>query len=120
MENQDDLSIFSQRLLRGVVRLMQFFGRDPSRFGHNKDINLASLVETDFPIHASIPIGEVLRLKEQASACHASQDGQMNGPVRLLQRWMARSETFMRAIPAAPPPHLERDLFEGVELYGAP
>lgn len=108
-------STFSRRLLRGVVRLLQFFGGDPSRFGHNKDINLASLAEMDFPVHASISIGEVLRLKEQASACHASQDGDLSRPVRWLQHWFGRSETFMRAIPTVPPSHLERDLFEGVD-----
>ncbi len=111
-------STFSRRFLRGIVRLMRLFGRDPRHFGRNKDIDLASLAETDFPIHASISIGEVLRLKEQAAACHASQGGNFSGPVRWLQRWFGRSETFMRAIPAEPPPLLENDLFAGVELIG--
>lgn len=111
-------STFSRRFVRGIVRLMQLFGRDPRQFGRNKDIDLASLAETDFPIHASISIGEVLRLKEQASACHASQGGGISRPVTWLQRWFGRSETFMRAIPAEPPPHLENDLFAGVELIG--
>ncbi len=108
-------STFSRRFLRGVVRLLPLLGQDPHRFGKNKDIDLASLVESDFPIHATISIREVLRLKEQASACHASQGGGFSGPVRWLQGWLGRNDTFMRAIPAAPPPHMERDLFEGIE-----
>ena len=112
-------STFSRRLLRAVVRLLPLFGQDPHHFGKNKDIDLASLVEVDFPIHASVSIREVLRLKEQASACHASQGGGLSRPVRWLQHWFGGSEEFMRAIPATPPPHLERDLFEGVELREA-
>lgn len=107
-------STFSRRFLRGIVRLMRFFGRDPRRFGSNKDIDLVSLIEEDFPIHASISIRKVLRLKQQAIACYASQNGTLNAPVKWLQEWFGRNEKFMRAIPAAPPPHPERDLFEGV------
>jgi len=65
-------STFSRRFLRGIVRLLPLLGQDPHRFGKNKDIDLASLAESDFPIHATISIREVMRLKEQASACHAS------------------------------------------------
>ncbi len=109
-------STFSRRFLRGVVRFLPLLGQDPHRFGKNRDIDLASLVESDFPIHATISIREVLQLKEQASACHASQGGGFSGPVRWLQGWLGRNDTFMRAIPAMPPPHMERDLFEGIEL----
>lgn len=108
-------STFSRRFLRGVVRLLPLLGQDPHRFGKNKDMDLASLVESDFPIHATISIREVLRVKEQASACHASQGGGFSGPVRWFQRWLGRNDTFMRAIPAVPPTHMERDLFEGIE-----
>lgn len=108
-------STFSHRFLRGVVRLLPLLGHDPHHFGKNRDMDLTSMVESDFPIHATISIREVLQLKEQASACHASQDGGFSGPVRWFQRWLGRNDTFMRAIPAAPPPHMERDLFEGIE-----
>ncbi len=108
-------STFSRRFLRGVVRLLPLLGQNPHHFGRNRDIDLASLVENDFPVHATISIREVLRLKEQASACHASQGGGFSRPVRWLQGWLGRNDTFMRAIPATPPPHMERDLFEGIE-----
>jgi hypothetical protein len=35
-------------------------------------------------------------------------------PARLLQRIFAGEETYMRALPAEPPPQIERDLFEGI------
>ena len=109
---------FSRRFLRWAVRLMRLLGRDPRRMGRNKDIDLASLIEVEFPIHASVSIRDVLSIKEQASACHGSQIGGLGRPLRWLQRWLGGHETFMRAIPAGSPDHLERDLFEGVELIG--
>src|SRR3990170_63676 len=89
-------STFSRRFLRGVVRLLPLLGQDLHHFGRNRDIDLASLVESNFPIHATISIRQVLRLKEQASACHASQSGGFSGPVRWVQRWLWRKDTVMR------------------------
>ncbi|KAF0111767.1 MAG: LmbE family protein [Chloroflexi bacterium] len=109
-------STFSRRILRWVARILVLIGQDPHHFGKNRDIDLKSLGDSDFPIHATISIRKVLKIKDQASACHASQGGGCNGPVRWLQRWFGRNDTFMRAIPAAPPLQMERDLFEGVEL----
>ncbi len=106
---------FSRRLLRWAVRLLRFVGRDPRRFGRNQDIDLTLLAENEFRIDASISIGTVIELKEQAAACHASQGGGIGLPFKWLQRWIARRETFMRAIPKTPPLRLEQDLFEGIE-----
>ena len=103
---------FSRRFLRAVVKLMRLFRQDPHHFGKNRDIDLTSLVDVDFPVHASIATGEVVRLKEQAAACYVSQGGGGTSRAQKLQRWFDRSETFMRAIPATPPVGLERDLFE--------
>lgn len=72
-------STFSRRFLRWVVRFLSWLGQDPHHFGKNRDIDLASLVGSNFPIHATISIREVLQLKEQASACHASQGGGFTG-----------------------------------------
>jgi len=106
-------STFSRGWLRGAVRLLRLLGQDPSHFGKNKDIDLASLVEVDFPIHARISIRAVVAQKERAAACYSSQGGNFNAPVRFIQRLFAGEETFMRAVPAEPPPRVERDLFEG-------
>ncbi len=107
-------STFSRRFLRGVVRVMSLLRQDPRHFGENKDIDLTALTDVDFPIHASVSIRDALRFKEQAAMHHASQKGDFSGIARLLQHWLARSETFTRAVPADPPLHMEQDLFEGI------
>ena len=111
-------STFSRGFLKAVVRVLRLLGRDPGHFGKNKDIDLASLVDVDFPIHTEVPIRDVMDLKEKAAACHSSQGGSMPPIVRWLQRLLGGSETFMRAIPVEPPAQRERDLFEGVTLEG--
>ncbi len=107
-------STFSRRFLRTAVRLLRWLGRDPAHFGKNKDIDLASLVDVDYPIHAVISIGRVAAVKAQAAACHASQGGSMPPIARWLQRLFAADETFMRAIPVQAPRRVERDLFADV------
>jgi N-acetyl-1-D-myo-inositol-2-amino-2-deoxy-alpha-D-glucopyranoside deacetylase len=109
-------STFSRRLLRFAVRVMRLTGRDPTRFGTNKDVDIASLAEVDFPIHATISVKEVAEIKARASACHASQGGGRFGsrPVQWFSKLLGASEQFMRAVPATPPAQMERDLFEGV------
>ena len=52
---------------------MPLFGKDPSRFGQNGDVDLLSLVGEDFPVHAQIDYRQVAEVKEAATACHASQ-----------------------------------------------
>jgi LmbE family N-acetylglucosaminyl deacetylase len=109
-------STFSRRLLRFAVRAMRLAGRDPTRFGTNKDVDIASLAEVDFPIHATIRVNEVAQIKAKASACHASQGGGRFGswPVQLFAKLMGANEQFMRAVPQTPPARMERDLFEGI------
>ena len=109
-------TVFSRGFLRAAVRLLRLIGQDPSHFGKNKDVDLTSFVDADFPTHARISIHEVIAQKERATACHSSQLAGMGGiPARLLQRIFAGDETFMRAVPAEAPPHIERDLFEGID-----
>jgi len=104
-------------ILRLAVRLMPLFGQDPRRQGVNKDIDLISITEVSFPVHARINFKPVARLRDEATACHASQGGGrfMTGPMAYLRRIFGSYETYMRAYP---PPlsrsRLEKDLFEGV------
>lgn len=108
-------STFPRSFLRMAVRLLKFIGRDPKHFGKNHDIDLEALVEFDFPIHTRIPIGDVIDQKSRATACHSSQIPSMGGGLaRWFQKLFAGEEAFMRAIPAAPPPKIEKDLFEGI------
>jgi hypothetical protein len=99
-----------------VVRLMPLFGVDPSHFGNNKDINLLAIVEEDFPIHAKVNYRRFARLRDQASACHASQGGdkQSGFIVTWLLRIFQSVESFMQAYPAYEKQKLHTDLFEGI------
>ena len=109
-------TVFSRRFLRAAVRVLSLIGQDPHHFGKNKDVDLTSLVEVDYPTHTRISIRDVMRQKERATACHSSQIEGMGGPgVRVFMRLFAGDETFMRAVPAEPPQQTERDLFEGVD-----
>ena len=110
--------IIPKTYLKVAVLLLRLLGRDPQRFGRNADIDLASIVEDGkFPTHARINCHTVAKEKQAAAACHASQLGgalPRRGIFSYLSRWLALTETFMRAYPP-PQPHLrESDLFEGL------
>jgi N-acetyl-1-D-myo-inositol-2-amino-2-deoxy-alpha-D-glucopyranoside deacetylase/mycothiol S-conjugate amidase len=111
---------FSRTMLRAAVRLMPLFGRDPRRFGTNHDVDLVSLIDVDYPVHARIRIPpEAARAKSAAAACHRSQlEGmpQDRGVLGPIMRFLQREEAFTRAQPAVPDgqPLRETDLFEGL------
>jgi LmbE family N-acetylglucosaminyl deacetylase len=106
----------SRRMLKWAVRLIPLFGKDPRRWGQNRDIDLYSLAMEEFPVHARISYRRAREMKASASACHASQGGLV--PSRGLMRWLFRLNTgvdeFMRAYPHKEDGLVERDLFEGV------
>ncbi len=109
--------VFPRKLLRVTVKLMPFFGQDPRHFGQNKDVNLASLAEVDFPIHAVIrPTKAAVRMRNEAMLCYASQSGS-GSPRRnllfLIRRLLGQRDSFMRAYPPANGCR-EDDLFENV------
>lgn len=99
-----------------VVRLMPFFGVDPTQFGKNKDIDLTAIVSRDFPIHARINYRRYAKFRDQASACHASQGGdkQSGFIVTWLQRIFQSVESFMQASPVYKGKKPLKDLFEGI------
>lgn len=103
--------------LKVSVALMRLIGRDPRKFGTNKDIDLQSIVEVEFPIHAVINYGKYAQLRNEASACHQSQGGtRMSGGIMgWLRRLLGSDDKFMRAYPL---PQLnekkEKDLFAGI------
>ncbi len=110
------LHTISRRFLRWGIRALQLFGRDPTRFGINQDIDLTVLAKDEFPIHARVDIRDVREIKAQASACHASQSTPAgpSGLVSVLMRLLDRTEDFMRAYPPAPAGSMEHDLFAGI------
>lgn len=107
----------SRRLLRAAVRVMPLFGKDPHKWGRNGDIDLADLVGDEFPTHAVIDFSSVQKIKQEASACHASQGGSrmMTGLMGWVMRLGANKESFMRAYPPPSPKLHEHDLFAGID-----
>jgi N-acetyl-1-D-myo-inositol-2-amino-2-deoxy-alpha-D-glucopyranoside deacetylase/mycothiol S-conjugate amidase len=112
-------TVFPQLLLRLAARLMPLFGRNPRKFGTNQDIDLVSLTEVQFPVHAVVKLdGPARAAKREASMCHRSQlsGGPQGGG---LFGWIVRlaegQDSFMRAYPEPKPGQgREHDLFEGV------
>jgi len=106
---------FPRGWLKPLVRLLQRLGVDTQRFGRNRDIDLLALAARDVPVHAVIRTRSVAHVKGQAVQCHASQTGGMPRlALALMVRLLGTKEYFSRAVPVQPPPHMERDLFEGV------
>ena len=111
-------SVFPKGLLKLAVKALPLIGQDPHRFGRNRDIDLTSLVEVEYPVHARIRISdEAMERKQRAAAHHQSQ---LSGgpPTSGLPGWFyrrySRQETFMRAYPPVNSHLRETDLFEGV------
>ena len=93
--------VFSRRILRWSVRLMPLFGKDPTKFGLNQDVNLRELAEVDFPVHARIDITPVAEIKREAGRQHASQGGleMRRGWMGLMRKVFGEREEYMRAYP---------------------
>ncbi len=92
----------NRTFLKISVRVMRLIGQNPRQFGRNKDIDLVSLTEVDFPTHVKINYREVRDVKTQAAACHASQGGaMMNKGVRgtVSRLFSGYYDTFMQAYP---------------------
>lgn len=102
--------------LKVGVRLLRLFGRDPRKFGQNGDIDLVSIAEVSFPTHAAIDYRSVAKLRDEASACHASQGGkQMTGGILgWVRRLFNSRDSFMQAYPPPTDKNIISDLFAGV------
>jgi len=109
--------LFPRGFLKWATRLMPIFGMDPRRWGRNKDIDLKSLVEVEFPTHARINIRDVLEIKREAGACHASQGGitMRRGLMGFVFRALENHEDYMRAYPPTNgKTKVVKDLFKGI------
>jgi len=93
--------VFPRWFLRFMTRVMPLFGKDPSKWGKNGDINLKELAEVDFPVHVRLDVRSVSEAKHRASACHASQGGgQMRrGLMGFITKVFGEHEDYMRAFP---------------------
>jgi len=116
--------VFNRRFFKVMARLMPLIGRDPRKFGRNQDMDIMSLINVEFPVHALIDVrGAPLEAKKRASACHKSQlagGPPRTGPMSLVMRLMGFSadhESYMRVYPpvAENERTKETDLFAGVK-----
>jgi len=92
----------NRAFLKISVWVMRLIGQDPRRFGRNKDIDLVSLTEVEFPTHVKINYREVRKVRAQAMSCHASQGGAaMNKGLRgvITHMFAGNNDTFMQAFP---------------------
>ena len=100
-----------------TVTIWRLIGKDPRKFGKNKDIDLLSIAEVSYPTHAIIQYGKYATLRNEASACHASQGGSRTsgGLMGWLQRILGSKDRFMKAFPEPKPgEEIEKDLFAGI------
>ena len=107
---------FPHGFLHLSIRLMRLMGKDPHKFGRNGDIDLVPIAQANFPVNARLDYRTVLKQKDLATACHASQGGaRITGGIMFrMRKLFGISDHYMRAYPP-PGKHVERDLFEGIE-----
>lgn len=109
--------VFSKGLLKTAIRLMPLFGKDPTKFGRNGDINLKELTEVDFPVHVRLNIRSVTEIKRKAGEQHASQGGlQMRrGVTGFITKLFGEREEFMQVYPAVNDAKFKKlDLFDQI------
>ncbi len=111
-------NIFPRRILRITVKLMPLFGKNPHRFGKNKDIDLTEMVNVDFPVNAAIRLTKKsIETRNQAMACHGSQLGggsPRRGILGFINNIFGQRDFYMRAYPPVISKRRESDLFDGV------
>jgi LmbE family N-acetylglucosaminyl deacetylase len=111
-------SLFSPGLLKIAVKLLPLFGKDPRRFGQNNDVDLVSLAQVDFPVHAIVSLsGQSIDKRNKATACHASQangGSPSTGFLSIISKIFGRRDLYMRAHPLADKRLREKDLFSGL------
>lgn len=108
--------VFPRWFLQVITRVMPLLGRDPRKWGRNKDVDLKALADVDFPVHVRVDIRPVAEAKREAGACHASQGGaQMRkGWMGLFSRAFGQHEDYMQAYPPVNGRgRMGKDLFEG-------
>ncbi|MCE1252928.1 MAG: PIG-L family deacetylase [Anaerolineae bacterium] len=110
--------VMPRGFLRFMVKMMPLFGKDPTKFGRNGDIDMKSITDVSFPTHVRIDYRPVAQIRDDASACHASQGGgfMSRGFVGWLRRQFSAYEAFMQAFPEPANAHIKKDLFDGVVL----
>jgi N-acetyl-1-D-myo-inositol-2-amino-2-deoxy-alpha-D-glucopyranoside deacetylase len=110
-------SVFPHGFLKVAVFVTKLIGKDPAKWGRNGDIDMESIAKVSYPVNARINYREVAHLKDDASACHASQGGMemTRGFLGWFRHIFQSNETFMRDHPRPARRSIERDLFAGID-----
>ena len=80
---------------------MPLFGKDPTKFGRNGDVNLKELAEVDFPIMCAWIFGRSPRssARQARSMLHREARRCAVGGWAILAKIFGQNEAFMRAYP---------------------
>lgn len=108
-------SIFPQTFLRLAVRALKLVGRDPTKFGRNKDIDLEMIAGgANYPVNARINYRKVKPRKDAADRCHASQmDFEDAGLLfKFSNYFLSGKDYYMRAHPEPNGMRRVSDLFQ--------
>jgi LmbE family N-acetylglucosaminyl deacetylase len=114
--------LYAHLIPKGMIKSAIFYyrlvGKDPRHFGENGDVDLVTLFEQNFPVHTVIKYGSVRGVKQQASACHASQGGgaPATGFEALVQKLIDQPrDSFTQILPQVLPNQpIKSDLFKGI------
>ncbi|MGD9147786.1 MAG: PIG-L deacetylase family protein [Anaerolineae bacterium] len=109
-------TVFPQRLVRLMVRVLPLFGQDPAAMGRNKDVDFKRLVDVERTVTTKIHVAPWFEASLRASRCYASQMSGGDGRVfDLFRRWMYRYDLYTRIVPPFKDEQVERDLFAGID-----
>jgi LmbE family N-acetylglucosaminyl deacetylase len=108
-------TVFPQKSVKLLVKILPLFGQDPAAMGRNKDVNLKRLVDVEQAVTTRIRLAPFFEASQQAAQCYASQMsvGQ-NRFLNLIRKRMYRFDLYTRAIPPFEEDGVEEDLFVGI------
>jgi len=105
-------TVFPQRLVRILVRILPLLGQNPAALGRNKDIDLKRVAAVEQRLTTRIHVGAHYEAAQRAALCYASQGaGGRRSPI-FLGKWLFRYDTYTRAAPPFEGGQVERDLFD--------
>jgi LmbE family N-acetylglucosaminyl deacetylase len=110
-------SAFPNTWVKFFIFLHRLRGKDPTKFGRNKDIDMTRVGIDRKKINVVVDYRPFWEIKRAASAAHASQGGG-GAPSRLpqwLQKLIFAKDTFISAHPPAPDGQRKNDMFTGIE-----
>lgn len=107
--------VFPRKFMKYAIKAMKIFGKDPTKFGKNQDIDLEVLAGSEeYPLHVYINVKSVIEQAISAAECHRSQldfGRQGNIFMRWYRKTTSLNETFMLVYPEVSDDYRTNDLF---------